>query len=154
MSSIQVWTSDGNWSELVDGCDKIHLMKGAIKLECSFAREFCDEKRPEISHYEERFKKYDDGYEEFLIIQSISGLQVDNNEIFLSRIIDSEWVVDFEHLGLSNAKFFKMRLSTLHKMAEKEKAMSAVYNKLIDLAKVPEKVSKNYYCLFFMFSNE
>lgn len=153
MSSIKVWTSDGNWSEAVNGCDKIHLMQGAIKMECSLAREFCNEKRLELSLYEGRLEKYDDGYEEFVIAQSISGLQVDNNEIFLSRIIDSEWVVDIEHLGLSNARFFKMRLSTLHKMAEKEKMMSAVYNKLIHLAKVPEKVSEGY-CLFFMFYHE
>ena len=42
MSIINVWTSDGDWSNGVDGCDKIHLMKRAIIVEYLIAGERCE----------------------------------------------------------------------------------------------------------------
>lgn len=150
MSSIKVWTSDGNWSEAVKGCDKIHLMKKAIELECSNLHHDCKKNRSLIHAKDIFVISCSDGEVEYYCR---SGLQVDNEVIDLDRLIDSEWQIDFENVSLSDASFFKMRLSTLREMADAEETMSAVYNKLINLAKVPEKEAKNY-CLFFMFANE
>ena len=149
MSSIKVWTSNGNWSEPVNGCDKIHLIKEAIERECSIAKIKYKEDHFRLAEREVTWVPYGPDDEFFYN----SGLQVDNKEITLSYLINEYWHVDFKLLDLSNASFFKMHLSTLEEMAKEEKIMSAVYTKLINLAKVPEKVSKGY-CLFFMFAKE
>ena len=151
MSSIKVWTSDGNWSEPVNGCDKIHLIKEAIERECSIAKKKYKGDRLILSAEEVTWGCYGPDDKPYRIFNS--GLQVGNKEIALSNLIDEDWCVYFERLDLSNASFFRMHLSTLEEMAKEEKTMSAVYTKLIHLAKVPEKVSKGY-CLFFMFANE
>ena len=83
----------------------------------------------------------------------MSGLQVNNKKISVTNLMDSDWNINFEGIGLTNAHFFKMHLSTLRTMAEEEETMAALYNKLIECAKVPGKVSENY-CLLFMFSAE
>ena len=158
MSIINVWTSDGDWSNGVDGCDKIHLMKRAIIVEYQIAGERCK------GNFEEWVDIYEPGdvYIDGTITQKRiheSGLQIDNKAINLKYLVSEYRVfrefreIDFKKIDLKSASFFKVHLSTLRTMAEKEKTMSAVYNKLIEQAKVPEKAPKSF-SLLFMFSEE
>lgn len=158
MSIINVWTSDGDWSNGVDGCDKIHLMKRAIIVEYQIAGERCK------GNFEEWVDIYEPGdvYIDGTITQKRiheSGLQIDNKAINLKYLVSEYRVfrefreIDFKKIDLKSASFFKVHLSTLRTMAEKEKTMSAVYNKLIEQAKVPEKAPKSFF-LLFMFSEE
>ena len=152
MSSIKVWTSDGDWSEAVEGCDKVHLMKEAIACECSIAKDNCKGKKELCRDLFVGIIKEEDGSKTEKVFH-MSCLQIDNKAIDVAELMDEEWKIDYYKLDFKNASFFKMRLSSLCKMAEVEERMSVVYNKLIDLAKVPEKRSEDY-CLFFMFANE
>ncbi|MBO4488955.1 MAG: hypothetical protein J5741_04780 [Bacteroidales bacterium] len=154
MSRIKVWTSDGEWSKSVKGCDKIHLMKEAIACECSIAKDECKGKKElcfDLCRNATVINKKD-GTKTTKTIHR-SKLQIDNEAINVAELMDEEWKIEYYKLDLKNASFFKMRLSTLREMAEEEETMSAVYNRLIDLAKVPEEVTENY-CLLFMFANE
>jgi hypothetical protein len=150
MSTIKVWTSDGNWSEGVDGCDKVHLMQQAFFSECWYLKERYGK---EISFdggcYRGGYYDKDKKTHKQEIIPD-NWLQIDNKDINPASHYMRK---DFSGLDFKNANFFKMRLTTLRDMAEREKTMSALYNKLIELAKVPEKVNGGY-CLFFMFSEE
>ena len=149
MSSIKVWTSDGNWSASVNGCDKVHLMKEAILTECDIVIDrYSEINFVSPGHYEGVVK-------EDRIIESIPDcwLQIENKAINVGDLIDYDKKVDISRLDFANANFFKMRFTTLLIMAENEESMSALYNKLMLCAKLPEKVAKNY-CLLFMFSNE
>ena len=158
MSFINVWTSDGDWSNGVDGCDKIHLMKRAIIVEYQIAGERCK------GNFEEWVDIYEPGdvYIDGTITQKRiheSGLQIDNKAINLKYLVSEYRVfrefreIDFKKIDLKSASFFKVHLSTLRTMAEQEKTMSAVYNELIEQAKVPEKAPKSFF-LLFMFSEE
>ena len=147
MSSIQVWTSDGDWSEKVGGCDKIHLMKKAIETECRIVQQNCDKYASGRDLYVV-IEEFEDGTKTRETIHN-SGIYIDAEAIDVIEIMTK----DFKGIDLSNASFFKMRLSTLRTMAEEEETMSAVYNKIIDCAKVPVKVSRDYF-LLFMFSTE
>lgn len=153
MSIIKVWTSDGNWSEGVDGCDKVHLMKQAVLSECGYL----DERYGKKISFDGRYYmgEYHDKDKHAYIQEIIydDWLQIDNKAINQARLLDHNMRIDISGLDFKNANFFKMRLTTLRDMAENEETMSALYNKLIKLAKVPEKVNGGY-CLFFMFSEE
>lgn len=83
----------------------------------------------------------------------VSGLQIDNKLIDVADLTVDEWNVNLSKLDFANAHFFKMRLTTLNEMAENEETMSALYNELIERAKIPEKVNGEY-CLLFMFYEE
>lgn len=76
MSSIKVWTSDGNWSEPVNGCDKIHLIKEAIERECSIAEKKYKGDRLILSAEEVTWVR--NGPDDKLYGIYNSGLQVDN----------------------------------------------------------------------------
>lgn len=152
MSSIKVWSSDGNWSGSVNGCDKVHLMKEAILTECRIAEERCHRKWDyNIDRYEAEIR-FKDGRRGYKTIHE-SGLQIDNKLIDVANLTANDWNVDLSKLDFANANFFKMRFTTLLIMAENEESMSALYNKLMLCAKVPEDVADDY-CLLFMFSNE
>jgi len=152
MSTIKVWTSDGNWSEGVDGCDKVHLMKVAIMIERDIAYENCNGKWLDYNDLFNAAFEHPDGTITHGQIHH-SGLQIDNKTVDLRYLLDDNWNIDFKCVELKNASFFKMRLSTLRKMAEENEIMSAVYNELIERAKVPEKAPKSFF-LLFMFSDE
>lgn len=152
MSIINVWTSDGDWSNGVDGCDKIHLMKRAIIVEYQIADERCKGNFEEWVDIYEPGDVYIDGTITKKRIHE-SGLQIDNKAINLKYLVSEYSEIDFKKIDLKSASFFKVHLSTLRTMAEKEKTMSAVYNKLIEQAKVPEKAPKSFF-LLFMFSEE
>ena len=149
MSNIKVWTSDGNWSEEVKGCDKVHLMKEAVMFECRLAR---NEELPDITDYVIEHK---DGTKTHGTDHR-SGIQIDDQAISVTTFLDEKQNINFKYLDKQeypNASFFKMRLSTLKGMAEEDDIMSALYNKLIECAKVPAKAPKSY-CLLFMFADE
>ena len=152
MSIINVWTSDGDWSNGVDGCDKIHLMKRAIIVEYQIAGERCKGNFEEWVDIYEPGDVYIDGTITKKRIHE-SGLQIDNKAINLKYLVSEYSGIDFKKIDLKSASFFKVHLSTLRTMAEQEKTMSAVYNKLIKQAKVPEKAPKSFF-LLFMFSEE
>lgn len=152
MSFINVWTSDGDWSNGVDGCDKIHLMKRAIIVEYLIAGERCEWNFEEWVDIYEPGDVYIDGTITKKRIHE-SGLQIDNKAINLKYLVSEYSGIDFKKIDLKSASFFKVHLSTLRTMAEQEKTMSAVYNKLIEQAKVPEKAPKSF-SLLFMFSEE
>lgn len=153
MSIIKVWSSNGNWSEGVDGCDKIHLMKRAVLNECISLRErygknISFDGRYYIGEYHDK--------EKHAHVQEIiydTWLQIDNHAINPARLINYDMQIDISKLDFKNANFFKMRLTTLLDMAENEEIMSALYNELIEQAKVPEEVNGGY-CLLFMFCEE
>ncbi len=155
MSSIKVWTSDGNWSASVNGCDKVHLIKEAILTECNIAKERCNGNWDLFSECSgEEYDVVESDTKDLLFECSSSvGLQINNKTINIYYLTDSKWNVDFKNIDFSNTYFFKTRLTTLREMAKKDKLVSALYNRLIECAKLPEKVAKNY-CLLFMFSNE
>lgn len=152
MSFINVWTSDGDWSNGVDGCDKIHLMKRAIIVEYLIAGERCEWNFEEWVDIYEPGDVYIDGTITKKRIHE-SGLQIDNKAINLKYLVSEYSGIDFKKIDLKSASFFKVHLSTLRTMAEQEKTMSAVYNELIEQAKVPEKAPKSF-SLLFMFSEE
>ena len=152
MSFINVWTSDGDWSNGVDGCDKIHLMKRAIIVEYLIAGERCEWDFEEWVDIYEPGDVYIDGTITKKRIHE-SGLQIDNKAINLKYLVSEYSGIDFKKIDLKSASFFKVHLSTLRTMAEQEKTMSAVYNELIEQAKVPEKAPKSF-SLLFMFSEE
>ena len=133
-------------------------MKRAIIVEYQIAGERCK------GNFEEWVDIYEPGdvYIDGTITQKRiheSGLQIDNKAINLKYLVSEYRVfrefreIDFKKIDLKSASFFKVHLSTLRTMAEKEKTMSAVYNKLIEQAKVPEKAPKSFF-LLFMFSEE
>lgn len=153
MSIIKVWTSDGNWSEGVNGCDKIHLMKQAVLFECwylkdRYSKEISFNGRYYIGEYHDK--------EKHAYIQEIiydDWLQIDNKAINPAQLLDYDMNIDISKLDFKNANFFKTRLTTLREMAENEETMSTLYNELIERAKIPEKINGGY-CLLFMFSEE
>ena len=158
MSKITVWTSKGRWSEEVNGCDKVHLMKQAIKKEAEKFRdarkskkggELTDVREGSIHHNDDTW-----GY----ITKHWSGIQIYNKRIDLSNVLDYYNNLDYDSLNecireqkFSDAHFFTMKLSTLKEMAEEEKTMTELYERLIKLAEVPEE---GVYRLMFMFEEE
>lgn len=160
MSKITVWTSKGKWSEEVTGCDKIHLMKHAIKKEAEKFRDAPKSKKGgelEITDVERCLLCHKDGTTAYFT-KHWSGIQIDNKRIDLSNILDYYNNIDNDKLNeyireqkFSHANFFTIKLSTLKEMAEEEKTMTKLYEQLIKLAEVPEKGVER---LMFMFEEE
>ena len=158
MSKISVWTSDGYWSDEVRGCDKVHLMKKAIECEAYKFRD-ARKKDKDLHDVQECRNKYKDGTVGYSV-NHWSGLQIDNKRIDMTwadfldyyNNLDSVKLKKFIHeQNLLNASFFTMHLSTLQEMAQEETTMTALYERLIELANVPDKgVSR----LLFMFEAE
>ncbi len=156
MSKITVWTSKGRWSEEVNGCDKVHLMKQAIRKEAkkfneapADYKELGDVRRASI-HYKDGTMGH--------ITDHWSGIQIDNKLVNMSVFFDYYKNLDHDILNkyireqkFSDVCFFTMKLSTLQEMAEEEKTMTKLYERLIKLAEVSEEgVSR----LMFMFEDE
>lgn len=157
MSKITVWTSKGRWSEEVNGCDKVHLMKQAIREEAvKFNEAPADYKKlGDVIRADIRHKDGTMGH----ITDHWSGIQIDNKLVDMSVFFDyNKKNLDHNFLNkyireqkFSDVCFFTMKLSTLQEMAEEEKTMTKLYERLIELAEVSEKgVSR----LMFMFEDE
>lgn len=151
MSSIKVWTSDGDWSTPINGCDKVHLMKEAITYEClCLPKEDYDLYTSVVT--------YEDGTKTSETVHK-SKLQIDNNLIDVAKFRDDDKNFDdrsFSVLGqqmIPQATFFKMKLSTLNGMAEKDAVMTDLYKKIVECAKVSSTAKKDY-CLLMMFEDE
>lgn len=156
MSKITVWTSKGRWSEEVNGCDKVHLMKQAIRKEAKkFSEALADYKelgdviRAAIHHKDGTMGHITDHW---------SGIQIDNKLVNMSNFFDYNKIFDHDFFNkyireqkFSDVCFFTMKLSTLQEMAVEEKTMTKLYERLIKLAEVSEEgVSR----LMFMFEDE
>lgn len=143
MSSIQVWTSDGRWSEPVQGLDKLHFMRAAIIRECSSTFEFFNGKW-------DAFQPADTDED-----ISLKGITIDGVNVNASEVIKEQWNIRLNTLSkaLSKAKIFQMRLSTLLKLADEDVCLSTLYKKLVGCANVPSDASDDY-GLLFRFSAE
>ena len=101
MSKITVWTSKGKWSEEVTGCDKIHLMKHAIKKEAEKFRDAHKSKKGgelEFTDVERCLLCYKDGTTAYFT-KHWSGIQIDNKRIDLSNILDYYNNIDYDILN-------------------------------------------------------
>lgn len=143
MSTIYVWTSEGDWSEWpLYGVDKVHFMEQAILDEC---------KKIYLA-FDGKWKDFDKSHCFWL-----EGFRVDEKIIYteeLIEFIDNRWVFKVSKLNeiLSNAKVFEMPLYTLRNMAADDDHLSAAYNFLIEAADIPSDAPDNYR-LLFMFSS-
>lgn len=151
MSSIKVWTSEGDWSTPINGCDKVHLMKEAIKFE--FLRLTEEDYDLYLSDVTDA-----DGKKTSETVHQ-SKLQIDNKLVDLAEFRDDEGYFDervldvFRRKMMPQASFFKMKLSTLNGMAKEDTVMANLYNKIAACAKVPSAAKKDY-CLLMMFEDE
>ena len=87
MSAIQVRDPKGNWSEKVQGIDKLYFIKQAI-----------------ITEYRDLYERTEGDFYE----NAEAGVRVDGNDILLSEITDKEreWAIDFSAVEdiLTNAR--------------------------------------------------
>ena len=127
MSRIRVWTSEGKWSEEVVGLDKINLLKRAFLYAW-----------PPEDEYDDRsliLEPYDEDIE-----------------------FDSPWRhikdSDDKIVRLEDINSFQMPLSALKHLRDDSKYsyLSAVFNELIDAAKIPSGIK--VVCLRLLFEDE
>lgn len=140
MSAIQVRDPKGNWSEEVQGIDKLYFIKQAI-----------------ITEYRDLYEQMEGDFFENTSV----GVRVDGEDILLSEITDKEreWAIDFSAVEdiLTNSKFVEIWESTLHQMAREDECLSAFYKKLIEYANIPPREEIDYfdgYSLMLQFSDE
>lgn len=135
MSKIRVWTSDGQWSDLISGLDKCYLIKKSIQTAYEPGREF------------------EEG-------DSLEGFEIDgriiHDEFFDDNgFLPEEWrKLKSEHnIDIAEAKSFIMPLKVLEKMRDKDPTLSAKYDQIISTVGVPETVPA-WYCLMMRFWDE
>lgn len=135
MSKIRVWTSDGQWSDLISGLDKCYLIKKSIQTAYEPGREF------------------EEG-------DSLEGFEIDGRIIHDDFFDDNgflpeEWrKLKSEHnIDIAEAKSFIMPLKVLEKMRDKDPTLSAKYDQIISAVGVPETVPA-WYCLMMRFWDE
>jgi hypothetical protein len=142
MSTIYVWTSEGDWSWPLFGVDKVHFMEQAILDEC----------KEIYSAFDGKWKDFDKSYCFWL-----EGFRVDEKTIYTKEfieLIDNQWEFKVSKLNeiFSNAKVFEMPLYTLRNMAADDDHLSAAYNFLIEEAAIPSDAPDSYR-LLLMFSS-
>lgn len=140
MSAIQVRDTKGNWSEELQGIDKLYFIKKAF-----------------ITEYRDLYERTEGDFYE----NAEAGVRVDGKDILLSEITDREreWSIDFSAVEdiLTNSKFVEVWESTLYQMAKEDECLSAFYKKIIDLANIPPSEEGDYfegYCIMLKFSDE
>lgn len=137
MSKIKVWTPDGEWSNEVEGLDKIHLMKKAIRMASNFVEEIPD---------------------------PFEGYEIDNGMIssdFEMKPSIPDFYFDFwrnfNHANggdiISKATNFKLPLCDFKSLIKYDSLCAPLYNELLSAAKIPATASKDY-CLLFKFVDE
>jgi hypothetical protein len=140
MSAIQVRDPKGNWSEEVQGIDKLYFIKQAI-----------------ITEYRDFYEQTEGDFFEDASV----GVCIDGKDILLSEITEKgkEWAIDFSSVEdiLTNARFVEVGEGTLHQMAREDECLSAFYKKLIEYANIPPREEIDYfdgYSLMLKFSDE
>jgi len=143
MSKIRVWTSDGRWSDEILGLDKVYLIKEAIRRRL-FLINYEDAEEDldgfEINHCPVSDFLDEDGdyYNEDDIVRP------ENKEKFLYSLN--------KRLPLSQAQSFIMPLDVLKGMRD-DHSLSAKYDQIISLVKVPTPTPKGY-CILMQFMDE
>lgn len=149
MSRIKVWTSDGAWSKEVEGLDKIHFMKKSIRS-CAPCFDYQGEPVP----------------------HPLEGFEIDSEEINdefrmnVDNIPDPETgeVIELDNFWgyfrranggaiISSARTFKLPLPAFMSVKKDDPLCAALYDELLDAAKVPAGAAKDY-CLLFKFEDE
>jgi hypothetical protein len=140
MSAIQVRDPKGNWSEKVQGIDKLYFIKQAI-----------------ITEYRVLYERTEGDYFE----EASVGVCVDGKDILLSDITNKgkEWAIDFSAVEdiLTNARFVEVDEATLHQMSREDECLSAFYKKLVEYANIPPSEKTDYfdgYGILLKFSDE
>ncbi len=144
MSAIQVRDPKGNWSEEVQGIDKLYFIKQAI-----------------ITEYRNAYAEFEGDYSE--AEDAPVGVFIDGKDIIVSDVTDKregmQWAISFQSIEdfLTNARFVEVGEGTLHQMAREDECLSAFYKKLIEYANIPPSEEIDYfdgYSLMLKFSDE
>ncbi len=141
MSRIRVWTSEGKWSEEVVGLDKINLLKRAFLYAWPTEDEYDDDGMFLMENY-----SFND--DRSLILEPYDeDIEFDSP---WRHIKDS----DDKIVRLEDINSFQMPLSALKHLRDDSKYsyLSAVFNELIDAAKIPSGIK--VVCLRLLFEDE
>ena len=142
MSKIRVWTTDGQWSDEIQGLDKVYLIKKSILLNYA-PEEYWDSS----------------GYDTCLAGFELDGQPLSPDDFNGSHYKEKEWEWFWRtfqggtRIDFSKVRFFTLPIVVLKSLQKKDTSLSEKYNQIISSAKTPAAIP-NGYCLILRFEDE